>query len=79
MCLIIIIIMGFFLKKGLDKTAQLALCLCLKDLSEWVSGDHGFIVFTLGSAISDMPEEITSTFLETFRQIPQKVHGTTMH
>lgn len=43
------------------------------DLSEWVSGDHGFIVFTLGSAISDMPEEITSTFLETFRQIPQKI------
>lgn len=74
MCLIIIIF-----KKGRNKTAQLALCLCLKDLSEWVSGDHGFIVFTLGSGISEMPEEITSIFLDTFRQIPQKVHGTTMH
>lgn len=75
MCLIIIIIF----KKGLDKTAQLTLCLCLKDLSEWVSGDHGFIVFTLGTVISEMPEEITSIFLDTFRQIPQKVHATTMH
>ncbi|CAJ1071620.1 UDP-glucuronosyltransferase-like [Xyrichtys novacula] len=44
-----------------------------KDLESWVSGEHGFIVFTLGTAVSDMPEETTSIFLEAFRQIPQKV------
>ncbi|XP_047445076.1 UDP-glucuronosyltransferase 1A1-like [Mugil cephalus] len=44
-----------------------------KKLESWVSGEHGFIVFTLGSLVSDMPEEITSVFLEAFRQIPQKV------
>uniref|UniRef100_UPI0037E75C75 UDP-glucuronosyltransferase 1A1-like n=1 Tax=Semicossyphus pulcher TaxID=241346 RepID=UPI0037E75C75 len=44
-----------------------------KDLESWVSGEHGFIVFTLGSMVSDMPEETTSIFLEAFRQIPQKV------
>uniref|UniRef100_UPI0037E71702 UDP-glucuronosyltransferase 1A1-like n=1 Tax=Semicossyphus pulcher TaxID=241346 RepID=UPI0037E71702 len=44
-----------------------------KDLETWVSGEHGFIVFTLGSMVSAMPEETTSVFLEAFRQIPQKV------
>ncbi|KAG8013921.1 UDP-glucuronosyltransferase 1-1 [Nibea albiflora] len=44
-----------------------------EDLESWVSGEHGFIVFTLGTMISDMPEEITAIFLEAFRQIPQKV------
>ncbi|XP_074545561.1 UDP-glucuronosyltransferase 1A1-like [Halichoeres trimaculatus] len=44
-----------------------------KDLESWVSGEDGFIVFTLGSMVSDMPEETTSIFLEAFRQIPQKV------
>lgn len=44
-----------------------------KDLESWVSGEHGFIVFTLGSMVSDMPEETTAVFLEAFRQIPQKV------
>ncbi|XP_076601903.1 UDP-glucuronosyltransferase 1A1-like [Chaetodon auriga] len=44
-----------------------------EDLEPWVSGKHGFIVFTLGSMVSDMPEEITLVFLEAFRQIPQKV------
>uniref|UniRef100_A0A669BH88 UDP-glucuronosyltransferase n=1 Tax=Oreochromis niloticus TaxID=8128 RepID=A0A669BH88_ORENI len=43
------------------------------DLDSWVSGQHGFVVFTLGSMVSDLPEEITSVFLEAFRQIPQKV------
>ncbi|CAI5642026.1 unnamed protein product [Oreochromis niloticus] len=43
------------------------------DLDSWVSGEHGFVVFTLGSMVSDLPEEITSVFLEAFRQIPQKV------
>lgn len=40
-----------------------------------MSGEHGFIVFTLGSMVSEMPEEITSVFIEAFRQIPQKVLG----
>ncbi|XP_041848040.1 UDP-glucuronosyltransferase 1A1-like [Melanotaenia boesemani] len=44
-----------------------------QDLESWVSGKHGFVVFTLGSTMSDMPEEITSIFIEAFRQIPQKV------
>ncbi|KAI3375256.1 hypothetical protein L3Q82_021763 [Scortum barcoo] len=44
-----------------------------EDLESWVSGEHGFIVFTLGSMVSEMPEETTSVFLEAFRQIPQKV------
>ncbi|XP_070701291.1 UDP-glucuronosyltransferase 1A1-like [Pempheris klunzingeri] len=44
-----------------------------EDLNSWVSGEHGFIVFTLGTVVSDMPETITSAFLEAFRQIPQKV------
>lgn len=44
-----------------------------EDLEPWVSGKHGFIVFTLGSMVSEMPEEITLVFLEAFRQIPQKV------
>lgn len=44
-----------------------------QDLESWVSGEHGFVVFTLGSMVADLPEEITSIFLEAFRQIPQKV------
>ncbi|XP_028987519.1 UDP-glucuronosyltransferase 1A1-like [Betta splendens] len=44
-----------------------------EDLESWVSGEHGFVVFTLGTMVSDMPEERTSVFLEAFSQIPQKV------
>ncbi|XP_028283983.1 UDP-glucuronosyltransferase 1-1-like [Parambassis ranga] len=44
-----------------------------EDLQPWVSGQHGFVVFTLGSMVSDMPPDTTSVFLEAFRQIPQKV------
>lgn len=44
-----------------------------QDLEEWVSSQHGFIVFTMGSMVSDLPEDITSVFLDAFRQIPQKV------
>ncbi|KAM6948861.1 UDP-glucuronosyltransferase 1-2-like [Aplochiton taeniatus] len=45
-----------------------------QDLEAWVStGQHGFIVFTLGSLVSSMPEGLTAIFLEAFRQIPQKV------
>ncbi|KAM8838773.1 UDP-glucuronosyltransferase 1A1-like [Synchiropus picturatus] len=44
-----------------------------QELEPWVSGEHGFIVFTLGSMVSDMPDDLTLVFLEAFRQIPQKV------
>uniref|UniRef100_A0A3Q3WW70 UDP-glucuronosyltransferase n=1 Tax=Mola mola TaxID=94237 RepID=A0A3Q3WW70_MOLML len=44
-----------------------------EDLESWVSGEHGFVVFTLGSMVSDMPVKRASVFLEAFRQIPQKV------
>ncbi|XP_061142703.1 UDP-glucuronosyltransferase-like [Syngnathus typhle] len=45
------------------------------DLEEFVegSGQHGFIVFTLGSMVSNMPEEKAQQFLNAFRQIPQRV------
>ncbi|XP_028249296.1 UDP-glucuronosyltransferase-like [Parambassis ranga] len=45
------------------------------DLEEFVngSGDDGFIVFTLGSMVSNMPEEKAKTFFDAFRQIPQRV------
>lgn len=45
------------------------------DLQEFVdgSGDDGFIVFTLGSLVSSMPEEIAKQFFDAFRQIPQRV------
>ncbi|XP_059199344.1 UDP-glucuronosyltransferase-like [Centropristis striata] len=45
------------------------------DLLEFVegSGDDGFIVFTLGSMVSNMPEEKAKQFFDAFRQIPQRV------
>ncbi|XP_077391705.1 UDP-glucuronosyltransferase 1A1-like isoform X2 [Festucalex cinctus] len=43
------------------------------DLEPWVSGEHGFVVFTLGTSLTKMPIEFTQVFLEAFRQIPQKV------
>lgn len=49
------------------------LCFYLQDLEAWVSGEHGFVVFTLGTMVSDMLEETAVIFLEAFRQIPQKV------
>ncbi|XP_027146820.1 UDP-glucuronosyltransferase-like isoform X2 [Larimichthys crocea] len=46
-----------------------------EDLQEFVdgSGDDGFIVFTLGSMVSNMPEEKAQHFFDAFRQIPQRV------
>uniref|UniRef100_A0A3B3WDI4 glucuronosyltransferase n=1 Tax=Poecilia mexicana TaxID=48701 RepID=A0A3B3WDI4_9TELE len=44
-----------------------------EDLASWLSGEHGFVVFTLGTMVSEMPDYITSTFLDAFSQIPQKV------
>ncbi|KAM6955817.1 UDP-glucuronosyltransferase-like [Lycodopsis pacificus] len=45
------------------------------DLEEFVngSGDDGFIVFTLGSMVSNMPEQKAKQFIDAFRQIPQRV------
>ncbi|XP_048095708.1 UDP-glucuronosyltransferase 1A5-like isoform X2 [Alosa alosa] len=37
------------------------------------SGEHGFVVFTLGSMVSQMPEDKARVFFEAFRQIPQRV------
>lgn len=47
----------------------------MQDLEEFVdgSGDHGFIVFTLGSFVSELPEFKAREFFEAFRQIPQRV------
>ncbi|XP_061579012.1 UDP-glucuronosyltransferase-like [Cololabis saira] len=45
------------------------------DLKEFVdgSGENGFIVFTLGSMVSTMPEETANKFFDAFREIPQRV------
>ncbi|XP_037395188.1 UDP-glucuronosyltransferase-like isoform X3 [Pygocentrus nattereri] len=45
------------------------------DLEEFVngSGEHGFIVFTLGSMVSELPEVKAKEFFDAFRQIPQRV------
>uniref|UniRef100_A0AAY4ED22 UDP-glucuronosyltransferase n=1 Tax=Denticeps clupeoides TaxID=299321 RepID=A0AAY4ED22_9TELE len=45
------------------------------DLEEFVngSGKHGFVVFTLGSMVSKIPEAKAMEFFEAFRQIPQRV------
>ncbi|KAG8000767.1 UDP-glucuronosyltransferase [Nibea albiflora] len=46
-----------------------------EDLEEFVddSGDDGFVIFTLGSMVSDMPAEKAKEFFEAFGQIPQRV------
>ncbi|XP_037395190.1 UDP-glucuronosyltransferase 1A1-like isoform X5 [Pygocentrus nattereri] len=46
-----------------------------QDLEEFVngSGEHGFIVFTLGSMVSELPEVKAKEFFDAFRQIPQRV------
>ncbi|XP_052004353.1 UDP-glucuronosyltransferase-like [Xyrauchen texanus] len=47
----------------------------VKELEEFVngSGEHGFVVFTLGSMMSQLPEAKAREFFEAFRQIPQRV------
>lgn len=46
-----------------------------QEVEEFVngSGEHGFVVFTLGSMVSQMPEDKARVFFEAFRQIPQRV------
>ncbi|XP_041741750.1 UDP-glucuronosyltransferase [Coregonus clupeaformis] len=45
------------------------------DLQEFVdeSGEDGFVVFTLGSLVSQMPEERAKQFFDAFSRIPQRV------
>ncbi|KAM9343491.1 UDP-glucuronosyltransferase-like [Pholidichthys leucotaenia] len=45
------------------------------DLEKFVngSGDDGFIVFSLGSVVSNMPVEKAKIFLDAFGRIPQRV------
>ncbi|XP_064183653.1 UDP-glucuronosyltransferase-like isoform X2 [Anguilla rostrata] len=44
------------------------------ELEEFVEeSEHGFVVFTLGSMVSEMPKEMATQFSEAFRQIPQRV------
>ncbi|XP_010865192.4 UDP-glucuronosyltransferase 1-1 isoform X1 [Esox lucius] len=46
-----------------------------KDLQEFVdeSGEDGFVVFTLGSVVSQMPEDKAKQFFDAFSRIPQRV------
>ncbi|XP_028992333.1 UDP-glucuronosyltransferase-like [Betta splendens] len=45
------------------------------DLEAFVdgSGDDGFIIFTLGSMVSKMPEDKAKEFFDAFKQLPQRV------
>lgn len=47
----------------------------MQELEEFAngSGEHGFVVFTLGSMVSQLPEAKAREFFEAFRQIPQRV------
>ena len=46
-----------------------------QDMEEFVqsSGDHGVVVFSLGSMVSNMTEEKANTIAWALAQIPQKV------
>ncbi|XP_063069607.1 UDP-glucuronosyltransferase-like isoform X5 [Engraulis encrasicolus] len=46
-----------------------------QEVEEFVSGsgEAGFVIFTLGSMVSQMPEKKAHEFFEAFRQIPQRV------
>ncbi|XP_041936170.1 UDP-glucuronosyltransferase 1A1-like isoform X1 [Alosa sapidissima] len=46
-----------------------------KELEEFVegSGEHGIVVFTLGSMVESMPAEKAAIFFSAFSQIPQRV------
>ncbi|XP_043095428.1 UDP-glucuronosyltransferase 2C1-like isoform X2 [Puntigrus tetrazona] len=46
-----------------------------EEMEEFVqsSGDHGIVVFTLGSMIDKMPKEISNKIASALAQIPQKV------
>uniref|UniRef100_A0A8B9JJ55 UDP-glucuronosyltransferase n=1 Tax=Astyanax mexicanus TaxID=7994 RepID=A0A8B9JJ55_ASTMX len=46
-----------------------------EEVEEFVegSGEHGIVVFTLGSLVQSMPAEKASVFFQAFSQIPQRV------
>ncbi|XP_030627728.1 UDP glucuronosyltransferase 1 family, polypeptide B1 [Chanos chanos] len=46
-----------------------------RDVEEFVegSGEHGIVVFTLGSLVASMPPEDAAVFFEAFGKIPQRV------
>ncbi|XP_058646510.1 UDP-glucuronosyltransferase 1-6-like isoform X1 [Onychostoma macrolepis] len=46
-----------------------------KEVEEFVkgSGEHGIVVFTLGSLVSSMPKEKAAIFFKAFSMIPQRV------
>uniref|UniRef100_A0A3B1J8U0 UDP-glucuronosyltransferase n=1 Tax=Astyanax mexicanus TaxID=7994 RepID=A0A3B1J8U0_ASTMX len=46
-----------------------------KDLEDFVqsSGEHGFIIMSLGTFIAELPSEITEEVAAAFAQLPQKV------
>ncbi len=37
------------------------------------SGEHGIVVFSLGSLVSSMPKEKAAIFFKAFSMIPQRV------
>ncbi|XP_068184608.1 UDP-glucuronosyltransferase-like [Antennarius striatus] len=45
------------------------------ELEEFIddSGEDGFIVFTLGSMVPSMPDQMAKQFFDAFQQIPQRV------
>jgi hypothetical protein len=49
--------------------------LCLQEMEEFVqsSGEHGVVVFSLGSMVKNLTEEKANLIASVLAQIPQKV------
>ena len=47
-----------------------------QEIEEFVqsSGEHGIVVFTLGSMVTNMTEERANMIASALAEIPQKVH-----
>uniref|UniRef100_A0A8C3VPU3 UDP-glucuronosyltransferase n=1 Tax=Catagonus wagneri TaxID=51154 RepID=A0A8C3VPU3_9CETA len=58
-----------------DVTLVTEQILLLQEMEEFVqsAGEHGIVVFSLGSMITNMTEERANTIASAFAQIPQKV------
>ena len=50
-----------------------------QEIEEFVqsSGEHGIVVFTLGSMVTNMTEERANMIASALAEIPQKVHTVT--
>lgn len=50
---------------------------CVQEVEEFVegSGEHGVVVFTLGSLVASMPKEKAEVFFKAFSMIPQRVRN----